>query len=109
VGADADEAAHDFTASIASTYMLSTSKFTLSDLDDDLPGLDSLLKHKQRLRKLWHETRDPACETAVDWVAKSISRMTRRRTLERWEAKICNSDVTSQAVWPIAKSFIKRD
>jgi hypothetical protein len=30
----------------------------LSDMNSDLPGLDRLLKHKQRLRKLWHETRD---------------------------------------------------
>jgi hypothetical protein len=35
--------------------------------------------------------------------------MTRRRALERWETKIDNSEVTCQAVWPIAKCFIKRD
>jgi hypothetical protein len=59
---EADKAAYDFTASIASPYRLSTSKITLSDKNNDLPGLDRLLKHKQRLRKLWQETRDPACK-----------------------------------------------
>jgi hypothetical protein len=27
-------------------------------LNSELPGLDRLLKHKHRLKKLWHETRD---------------------------------------------------
>jgi hypothetical protein len=58
-GVEADKAAHDFTASIASAYRLATSKVTLSDTDNNIPGLDRLLKHKQRLRKLWQETRNP--------------------------------------------------
>jgi hypothetical protein len=49
---EVDRAARDFTAHIASASRLSTNKFTLSDLNDDLPDLDRLLKHKQRLRKL---------------------------------------------------------
>jgi hypothetical protein len=52
-GVEANKAARDFSASIASAYRLSTSKITLLDLNNDLPGLDRLLKHKQRLRKLW--------------------------------------------------------
>jgi hypothetical protein len=35
------------------------------------------LKHKRRLRQLSQETRDPACKTAVNWVTKSVRRMTR--------------------------------
>jgi hypothetical protein len=42
-GAEADKVAHVFTASIASAYLLSTSKITLSELNNDLPGLDRLL------------------------------------------------------------------
>jgi hypothetical protein len=71
-GIEADKAALDFTASIASAYRLSTSNITLLDLNNDLSGVDWLLKHKQRLRKLWQETRDPACKTAVNWVSKAI-------------------------------------
>jgi hypothetical protein len=82
-GVEADKAARDFTASIASAYRLATSKVTLSDMNTDLPGLDRLLKHKQRMRKLWHETRDPVCKTAVNWVVKTIRRMTRKKALER--------------------------
>jgi hypothetical protein len=81
-GVEADKAAREFAASTASAYRLSTCKITVSDLNSDLPGLDRLLKHKQKLRKLWHETRDPACKTAVNWVTKTIRRMTRRKTLE---------------------------
>jgi hypothetical protein len=52
-GREADKAASNFTASIATEYRLSTSKVTLSDLNNnDLPGLESLLKYKRRLRKL---------------------------------------------------------
>jgi hypothetical protein len=69
-GVEADKAACDFKASVASAYGLSTSKVTLSDINNDLPGLDRLLKHKQRLRKLRQETRDPACKTAVNWIIK---------------------------------------
>jgi hypothetical protein len=35
--------------------------------------------------------------------------MTRKRALERWETKIGNTEVTPQAIWPIAKSILKGD
>jgi hypothetical protein len=65
-GVEADKAARDITASIAWAYTLVTSKVRLSDMNSDLPGVDRLLKNKQKLRKLWHETRDSACKTAVN-------------------------------------------
>jgi hypothetical protein len=34
--------------------------------------------------------------------------MTRKKALERWETKISNTEVTRQAIWPIAKSLLKR-
>jgi hypothetical protein len=74
--------------------------------------LESFLKHKLRLRKLWQITRDPDCKTEFSWVAKTIRRMARRKALERWErweTKAEKWDVTPQAVWPIAKSLVKRD
>jgi hypothetical protein len=89
--------------------MLSTSKITLLDINNDPPGLDRLLKHKQRVRKLWQETWDPAFKTAVNWVSKAIRRMTRKMALERWKRKIGNTEVRPQAIWPIAKSLVKRD
>jgi hypothetical protein len=50
---EADKVVRDFTASIASAYRLSTSKIRLLGINNhDLSGLDRLLKHKQRLRKL---------------------------------------------------------
>jgi hypothetical protein len=103
------KATRGFTASIASAYRLSTSKITLSDMNNDIHGLDCLLKQKQGLRKLWHETKDPACKAAVNWVVKYIRRLTRRKALERWENKIGNCEVTPQAIWPIAKSLMERD
>jgi hypothetical protein len=83
-GEEADKAARDFTAS---AYGLSTSKVTLSDLNNDLPGLYRLLKHKQKLQKWRHETRDLARKTAVSWFAKTIRRMTRRKAPERWDKR----------------------
>jgi hypothetical protein len=62
----ADKASRNFTASIASAYWLSTRKITLSNLNNDLPGLESLPKHKQRLKKLWQITQNPTCKTAVN-------------------------------------------
>jgi hypothetical protein len=41
---------------------------TLSDITKDPAGPESLLKRKQVLQV----TRDPACKTAVHWVAKII-------------------------------------
>jgi hypothetical protein len=35
--------------------------------------------------------------------------LTRRKALERWENKIGYCEVTPQAIWPIAKSLMKRD
>jgi hypothetical protein len=39
LGEGADEAARDFTTSIASAYRLSTRKITLSDVSKEIPGL----------------------------------------------------------------------
>jgi hypothetical protein len=77
-GAEADKAARSFTASIASECRLSTSTITMSELNNDLPGLDRLLKYKKRMRKLWQETRDPGCKMTVNWVSKTIRLMARK-------------------------------
>jgi hypothetical protein len=95
-GTEADKAARDFTASIAAAHRLSTRKVALSDVNSELPGLDRLFKLKRRLRKLWQETRDPICKTAVNWATKSMRRLTSRKVLERWEAKIANTEVTKR-------------
>jgi hypothetical protein len=108
-GVEADKAARAFTASIASAYGLSTNKITLTDLTRDLPGLDRVLKHKKRMRKLWQETRDPGCKTSVNPVSKAIRRMIRKRTHEQRETKLANTEITSQAIWPSAKSLSNRD
>jgi hypothetical protein len=72
-GIEADKAVRDFKSSVTSAYRrLLTSKVTLSDLNNDLPGLNRLLKQEQRPRKIWNETRDPACKTVVNWATKSI-------------------------------------
>jgi hypothetical protein len=68
-----------------------------------------LLSYKKRLRKLWRETRDPECKTALNWVSKSIRRLTRKKALERWETRLANTEETPQAIWPSAKSLINRD
>jgi hypothetical protein len=35
--------------------------------------------------------------------------MTRKKALERWETKHANTELTPQALWPIAKSLTNRD
>jgi hypothetical protein len=95
-GEEADKAACNFTASVASVYRLSTRKITRSYLNKDLPGVKSLLKHRRRLRKPWQVTRDPASVTALNWVAKTIRRMTGRKVLERLVIKVGNCEVTPQ-------------
>jgi hypothetical protein len=63
---EADKAARDFTALRASAYRPSTSKIKLSDLNKNILGLESLLKYKRGLRKLWQVTLEPACKTAIN-------------------------------------------
>jgi hypothetical protein len=88
--------------------MLSTKTTTNSDRNHGPSSLERLLKHKQRFRKLWQETRDPACKTALNWATKTLRRIAQKTALERWETKIQNCEVTPQAIWLIAKSLIKR-
>jgi hypothetical protein len=106
-GIEADKAALEFTASIASAYRLSTSMVQLSELNSNIPGLDRLLKHKKRLSRLWQETRDPLCkDISLDLENR---RKTRKRALERWDSKVANNEVTPQAIWPIAKLLTNRN
>jgi hypothetical protein len=109
LGDEANKAAREFNASIASAYRLSTGQIRLSDLNKDLPGLKSLLTHKRRLRKPWQVTRDLAYKMAIKWVAKTIRRMTHRKALDWWETKVGNCEVTPHALWPTAKLLMKRD
>jgi hypothetical protein len=90
---EADKAICNFTALTASAYRPSTRKMTLSDLNNDL----------------WQVTWDPACKMALNSVAKTTRRMTHRKALGGWETKVGNCEVTPQALWPIVKSFMKRD
>jgi len=48
--AEAEKAASAFTTSVATAYKFSTCKLTLSDVNNELPGLDHL-QLKRRLRK----------------------------------------------------------
>jgi len=86
---EAEREASVFTASVASAYRLATHKLALSDLNNAPSGLDHFLQLKQRLRKLWHKTRNPTCKTALKWVTKTIRKMVRRNGI---------------AVWPLVKS-----
>jgi hypothetical protein len=61
------------------------------------------------MRKLWQETRDPGYKKAVNWVSKSIRRMTRKKALERWETELANTELTPPATWPIVKSLTNKD
>jgi hypothetical protein len=47
------------------------------------------------------ETRHPVCKTADDWPIK--------KALEQWETKTGNCEVAPQAIWPAAKSLLKRN
>jgi hypothetical protein len=78
------------------------------DINNDLPGLDRLLKHKQRVRKLWHETEDTACKTVVNWVTKSIRGITRKKVLELCEIEIGTSEVRLGLYGPMGKFRLKR-
>jgi hypothetical protein len=44
---NAEKAARDITAYTASVYRLSASKITFSDLNNDIPGMRSLLKEAE--------------------------------------------------------------
>jgi hypothetical protein len=79
---EADKAACDFAALIASAYRISTRKTTNLNQKYEIPALDSLLKHKIKVIKLHQEPRDPACKTAVNSVTQIIERMVRKRALK---------------------------
>jgi len=35
--------------------------------------------------------------------------MVQQNAIKRWESKISNSEITHHAIWPLAKSLMKRD
>jgi hypothetical protein len=59
---ETDKAARDFVASIVSAHKISTRISTNLGQKHEIPVLVHLLNHKKKLRKLWQETRDPACK-----------------------------------------------
>jgi hypothetical protein len=63
---EVNKAARDFAASAASAYRLSTRRTIISHRKYEIRGLNHLLKHIRKLSKLWKETREPTCKTAVN-------------------------------------------
>jgi hypothetical protein len=61
----------DKVAPISSSYRPVTSRVTLPELNKNLPGLDYLVKHKERVRKLCHKSGHQARKAAVNWVTKA--------------------------------------
>jgi hypothetical protein len=61
------------------------------------------------MRTLLQETRDPGCKTALNRVSKAIRCIIQKKTLEQWKTKLANSELTPQAIWPIAKFLTNRD
>jgi hypothetical protein len=55
------------------------------------------LKYKKKLRKLYADTRDPVCKTAVNWVTGYIRRIFRKITFERLETRLADFEVAPQA------------
>jgi hypothetical protein len=82
---EADKTARDFTASTTSEYRLTTSKFTLSDINNDLPGLDLLLK----LQGLESYGLNPGIQSVKRQLTASRNQSdewSRKKALELWEA-----------------------
>jgi hypothetical protein len=65
---EADKVAREFTASIASSCKLSTSKNIVPEFSKNLPGLDGSAKHTKRRRQLWNK----ASKTAFNRILKTI-------------------------------------
>jgi hypothetical protein len=106
---EADKTARVFAVSRASAYRIPSRKESIIlGRKYEIPGLDYLLKYEGKVRKLWQQTRDPARKTAVNWVTRHIRRMVWKRLPGRWETKLANCKVTSQAIRPIAKSLSER-
>jgi hypothetical protein len=101
---DAEETARKVTASMSSAYRLSTYKITLSELNEKLPELERFLQLKHRLRKLWQETRDPACKTAVNWVNKTIRKVTQKKIKNGGTQKLVISRLHLKLYGPRQKS-----
>jgi hypothetical protein len=55
------------------------------------------------LRKMWQEPRNTKCETAVNWVTKTVRTTIWNRALGLWETKVANCEVI-----PIVKLLIER-
>jgi hypothetical protein len=53
--------------------------------------------------------RNTMCKKELNSISETIRRMTSKRALERWEYKITNSEITSQAIWSIVKLLINVD
>jgi hypothetical protein len=65
------------------------------------------LKHKKRLRKFWHETKNTTHKLAVHWLTQTIHTMNHRKVLEWWDTERSNCQITPPTTWCIAKSLMK--
>lgn len=68
----------------------------------------SFIEVQKKAYKIMSKTTDPKCKTAVNWITEIITRMVRKRTLERWKTMFTNCEVTPQVIGLIAKSLTKR-
>jgi hypothetical protein len=62
-----------------------------------MADLGRLLKHKRKRRKLWQETTDPVCKTAVNWDTRNLRRMAGKEFLK-----------DGKQSWQTSKSHLKQ-
>jgi hypothetical protein len=97
-------------------YRLSTRKTTILSQKYEIPGLHHSLKHKGKLRKLWQETRAPACKTGSKLGYSYHENGPEKSTWKRGK-KLANCEVIPQAIhgplgpifYPIEKANIIAD
>jgi hypothetical protein len=68
-----------------------------------------MLKYKNGMRGLWHETGIQDVKRQSTVPRNQQMHDPKKNALEQWETKLANTELTPQAIWPIAKYLTNRD
>ena len=104
-----DTCVENFSGAVLKTLAASTPK--RRPRDDPRPsipaGIQDEIRLKNRLRRQWHITRDPALKTEVNRLQRSVSRRLNKWRNDQWSATLESLDPENQSLWRMTKRVMR--
>ena len=104
-----DTCVENFSGAVLKVLAASTHKCRPRDAPRPLipAGIQDELRLKNRLRRQWQVTKDPALKAEVNRLQRSVTRQLNEWTKDQWSATLESLDPEDQSLWRMTKRMMR--